>query len=139
MAVSPNVTLHHTSALIRAFVSPERQERYLALLKSARGRAKLRERLAHTRDLDPRFAHAIPSGAHTPGEIARLLLTRGAPAVCVLFAEDPSLDGIELPLEEALSAVVGRGMGTFISCLPGRLAYFEGEERGNRYILERGG
>jgi len=29
--------------------------------------------------------------------------------------------------------VVGGGMGTFLSCVPGRLAYFEGEESFDRY------
>jgi hypothetical protein len=27
--------------------------------------------------------------------------------------------------------------GTFLSCIPGQLAYFEGEEAGERYILAR--
>ena len=40
-------------------------------------------------------------------------------------------------LSEALAEVIGRGMGTFISCLPGKLAYFEGEERNERYICHR--
>jgi hypothetical protein len=40
-------------------------------------------------------------------------------------------------LEETLRVVVGRGMDAFVSSLPGRLAYFEGEEAGERYLLER--
>jgi hypothetical protein len=28
-------------------------------------------------------------------------------------------------------------MGTFVSCIPGRLAYFEAEGPGQRYVLER--
>lgn len=43
-----------------------------------------------------------------------------------------------MPLDEALRAVVGRGMGAFVSCVPGRLAYFESEEPGSRYLLHRG-
>jgi len=39
--------------------------------------------------------------------------------------------------EEALGEVVGRQMGTFLSCIPGRLAYFEGEDMGFRWVLER--
>src|SRR5687768_17538784 len=39
----------------------------------------------------------------------------------------------------ASDAVVGRGMGTFISCVPGKLAHFEGDERDERYIFERTG
>jgi hypothetical protein len=35
----------------------------------------------------------------------------------------------------ALKEVVGYGMGTLISCIPGRLAYFESEDE--RYILQK--
>jgi len=127
----------HSSALIRAFIAPERQERYLGLLTSSRGRDKLRARLAHLRDLDQRFVSSPPSDEQTPSRLAALLRARGAPEECVLLAEDAALDGRRLPLAEALSMVVGRGMGAFLSCIPGRLAFYEGEEPGQRYILER--
>jgi hypothetical protein len=39
-------------------------------------------------------------------------------------------------LSEALREVVGRGMGTFVLCVPGKLGYYEGEDAGERYILE---
>jgi len=78
-----------------------------------------------------------PSDEQTPSRLAALLRARGAPEECVLLAEDAALDGRRLPLAEALSMVVGRGMGAFLSCIPGRLAFYEGEEPGQRYILER--
>jgi hypothetical protein len=127
----------HDLATIRAFIASERRDRYVGLLASARGRAKLRAGLAHLRDLDPRFARVVPPAEQTPDSVAAHLRSRGAPAECVLLAEDSALDGQRLPLDEALAAVVGRGMGAFVSCLPGRLAYYEGEEPGERYILER--
>jgi len=40
-----------------------------------------------------------------------------------------------MELAVALKEVVGRQMGTFLSCIPGKLAYFEDEDV--RYILER--
>jgi hypothetical protein len=55
----------------------------------------------------------------------------------VLLAEDAALDGRRMPLVDALNEVVGRGMGAFVSCLPGRLAFYEGEDTGERYLLER--
>jgi len=127
----------HESALIRAFIEPKRRERYLGLLASPRGREKLRRGLAHCRDIDPRFAHELPADVHTPAEIATLLRAKGAPAECTLLAEDAALDGRRLPLEDALAAIVGRGMGTLVSCVPGRLAFYEGEDPGVRYLLER--
>jgi hypothetical protein len=42
-----------------------------------------------------------------------------------------------MTLDVALDAVVGRGMGAFLSCIPGRLAFFEAEGPGERYILDR--
>lgn len=129
----------HASALIRAFVAPDRRERYLTLLGSARGRAKLQNGLAHFRDLDRRFAKPIAPAEQTPAGIAALLQARGAPDECVLLAEDCALDGRRLALTEALRQVLGRGMGAFVSCIPGRLAYFEGESAGERWLLERAG
>jgi hypothetical protein len=41
----------------------------------------------------------------------------------------------EIDLTHALETVIGRGMGTFLSCIPGKLAYFEDEDC--RWILER--
>lgn len=131
--------MEHASAIIRAFVAPERQERLLGLLGSVRGRAKLRARLAHFAALDARHVVQIPAGEQSPDGIARLLRRRGAPATCVLLAEDAALDGQELALEEALRHVVGRGMGAFVSCVPGQLAYFEGEGPRERCLLSRAG
>ena len=128
--------LEHSSALIRAFIAPERRERYLALLASRRGRDKLRAALARLHDLDRRCCHDLPKGVHSAQEIGALLKAKGAPDECVLLAEDVALDGQCLPLGEALQTVIGRGMGTFISCLPVRLAFYEGEDLGVRYVLE---
>ena len=123
--------------LVRAFVAPDRQARYVSLLKSARGRAKARAALAHFRDLDPRFRHEVPATAQSAASLVALLRRNGAPANCYLFAEDATLDDRRLPLADALQAVIGRRQGAFVSCVPGRLAYFEGEEVGDRYLLER--
>jgi hypothetical protein len=129
--------LEHSSALIRAFIAPERSERYLGLLASPRGREKVRRSLAHLRDLDPHFSRMLPAGEQTSTAVFALLRAKGAPLDCVLLAEDATLDGRRMPLDEALNAVIGRGMGAFVSCSPGRLAYYEGEDPGERYILER--
>ena len=129
----------HICTLIRAFIAPPRQERYLSLLTSVRGRDKLRARLAHLRDLDERFVCSPPSNEQSPSALASILRRHGAPEECVLLAEDPLLDGRRLPLTEALEMVVGRGMGALLSCIPGRLAFYESEEPKQRFILERAG
>jgi hypothetical protein len=42
---------------------------------------------------------------------------------------NPDLDGRRLNLEQVIAAVVGTGIGTILSCIPGRLAFFEGEDQ----------
>jgi len=129
--------MDHTESLIKAFISPERAERYLGLLRKRDGRRKLRAQLAHCRDLDPRFARSLEGADSTVEGIERLLRRAGAPPTCYALSENGELDGRELELHDALDEVVGRGMGTFLSCLPGRLAYFEGEGLRERYLLSR--
>lgn len=52
-----------------------------------------------------------------------------------MISENPQLDARRVSLDVALEQVIGHGMGTLLSCVPGALAYFEGEEPGIRCIL----
>jgi hypothetical protein len=67
--------------------------------------------------------------------ILELLRMKGAGPTCWVISEDSDLDAREMDLHEALKKTIGRGMGTILSCVPGKLAYFEDEE--DRYILQR--
>jgi hypothetical protein len=69
-----------------------------------------------------------------PSEISRLLHSKGAPQTCYALSDTAELDGREI-LSEGLAFIVGRGMGTLLSCIPGELAYFEDEDQ--PCILER--
>jgi len=51
------------------------------------------------------------------------------------MSEDSEIDGRELDLREALEHVSGRQIGTILSCVPGKLAYFESEDE--RLLLAR--
>ena len=129
--------LKHEEALIRAFVRPEKRARLIEQLGNPKGRAKLCASLAHFRDLDLRFAHRVPGSKHNAGDIEALLRSKGAPEACHVVSELADLDGRDMLLATALEAIVGSGMGAFISCIPGVLGYFESEEVHDRYILER--
>lgn len=131
------MNLEHETALVRSFILPVRKARYLGFLKTPKNRVKFRDALAHFRDLDPRYAHLIPSSHHSRKDVEATLRSKGAPGLCYVMSEWREIDGRTMPLTEALTQVVGRGMGTFLSCVPGLLAYFESEEAGDRYILER--
>jgi hypothetical protein len=132
MALNP-----HEEQFARAFIVPAKQERYLSMLESAKGRARLLTKFPHCRDLNMSLTTLVPAAQQNAEAIAKLLKQRGAPAMCHVISAYRDIDNRELPLEKALEEAVGLNMGTFISCIPGKLGYFEFEDLGERYILAR--
>jgi hypothetical protein len=126
--------MEHESALVRAFIVKPRQGRWLESLAHPKRRPKLLERLYHFRDLDPLCLIAIPPASHRPESIGELLAARGAPRDCHVISTNSELDGRVMPLADALTAIVAVGDGSLLSCIPGRLGYFE-DESSRRYIL----
>ncbi len=127
----------HEVEFARNFIVPEKRARYLSLLESTSGREKIVNGFNHCRDLDPRFATRVPDNQSSVGSIYVILRQKGAPDSCYVMSDNPDIDGRELPLAEALSKTVGMDTGTLVSCIPGKLAYFEMEGFDGRYILER--
>jgi len=124
-------------ALVNAFVVRQKRERILGMLGSGKGRKKLLRELPHFKDLDVRFVQSISPINQPPHDILRILIAKGAGSACRVISENPDLDGKEMLLSEALEKVVGRGYGTLLSCIPSRLGYYEGEDTGRRFVLER--
>jgi hypothetical protein len=122
---------------LEAFVTPHRRHRYVALLETKRGRRELRTLLAHSGDFDSRFLRPVPRKTTTVEELFALLQRRGALATCHVMAELDDLDGRTTDLRLALAKSIGGGHGILITCIPGRLAYYQGEEADDRYVLER--
>lgn len=127
----------HEEALIRAFILPERQSRYLELLQNPKRRRASTKTLAHFKHLDMRFVASIPSSHHLAPGIISLLRSKGAGETCYVISEDDELDGKHMALKDAFSAIFGRGVGTFLSCIKGELGYFEDEDE--NWILQRKG
>jgi hypothetical protein len=126
----------HELELARAFLTPGGRDRFLAVRSRDDRRGKFTGSLAHSPKLNWRFGARVPPNAFAP-DIAKLLRARGAPETCWAVSEWKLLDGREMSLDEALQQVVGSGMGTLLSCIPGRLAYYESEEPGERWIFQR--
>ena len=122
-------------ALIAAFVKRNKRDRYREILSSPRLRHKFTDQLAHFADFDPKYRLPLPSNKLFVDNIVIELRKRHSPNIVFAISEDPALDQKELPLVEALRQIVGRGMGTVLSCIPGRLAFVETEDE--RFILER--
>jgi hypothetical protein len=136
---SESIRGEHEQATIKAFVVHERQERCLLLLANVKRRKKFLDELGHFRWIDRRFASPVKWKVDPNiglwqrhqqglGNLVGLLKARGAGETCWIISEISQIDGQELELEAALAAVVGKGMGSFLSCVPGKLAYFEDED-----------
>ena len=132
-------TDNHEEGAIRAFVQRDKQERFLGFLANPKNRKKFTTSLAHFRWFDRRFATPISWKVdpklklwerHVQGieNIHRLLQSKGAGPTCSVISEDSAVDGRELDLSAALEHVSGRQIGAILSCVPGKLAYFEGED-----------
>ena len=129
--------MEHEAALIRAFVLPRRRARYLQFLNYPVRREKSLRVLDHLRNLDARYVQRIPPDKQSATDIETLLRRKGAPTTCHVISASRNIDGREMPLLTVLAEVVGCGMATLLSCIPGRLGYFESEDVGERYLLER--
>lgn len=120
----------HEAGFVRCFVIAKKRDRVAMLLSSPKRRKEFLKTLAHYGDLDVRHAMAVsPKVAHTPEEWLKFLTSKGAPDKCWVISEDVLRDGKECGLLEALRETIGAGMGTVLSCIPGKLGYFEDEDQ----------
>ena len=120
-------------AFVRAFIHPDRQERYLQLLANPKRRDKALGLMYHT--LDIVSARQIANRDNHPEPVERLLRQKGAGGTCYLISPEPELDQQEMPLREALHRLMTEDGVAVACCVPGRLAYYKAE--GEAYILER--
>ena len=127
--------MNHEEAVIKAFIRSNRQERFLRFLSDPKRRGEFTSSLAHFKGLNHKYVLRIPANQQKPSSLANLLASMGAGSKCWVISENLDVDGREMDLHTALAKTIGYGMGTIISCVPGRLAYFEDEDV--RYILSR--
>lgn len=127
--------MQNEHSLVAAFIQRNKRNRYREMLSDPHLRGKFTKHLAHFRDFDPSYRVAIPSNKLFIDNIAVELKKRQCPHTVFVISEDSDLDQKELPLMDALAEIVGRGIGTVLSCIPGRLAFVETEDE--RFILER--
>jgi hypothetical protein len=127
--------MNHEEATVRAFIQPTKRERYLAFLSNKKGRAKFILELTHFKSLNPKYIVPLLPSHQNPPSMGKILAAKDAGPKCWVISEDPQLDGQEMELDAALRDTIGPGIGAIISCIPGKLAYFEDEDF--RCILQR--
>ena len=55
-----------------------------------------------------------------------------------MSSENRTIDGQQLPIEDAMTSIWGGNKGTVLSCVPGKLAFLRGEAMKTEYLLRHG-
>ena len=116
--------------IVKSFFEKRLQDRVLFELHSAKRRKDAIGRLCHMyrTTLREERMTAIPKPNSDPDELLALLKQHGARKTCYVISWDKDIDGQEMLLKDALNHVVGMGMPSILSCVPGKLAYYEAEQ-----------
>jgi hypothetical protein len=129
--------LTHIEAFVQSFVDRQHLERANALVHSVKGRRKLANEFLLSAQLDPRYCRIVPVKGRGQAEyILNFLRKHGAPELCVVW-DLRSPDGRAVPLEEGLADVIGWTHGAVVSCIAGRLAYYEYDDTDARFFCYR--
>ena len=109
--------LEHESEFVRSFVVPERRERYLSKLASAKHRRAILDRLNHQflGDLDSRFV--VRGKQPWPTNQDK----------CYIFADESEYDQRLVTIAEAEEALSAASFGMVVSFVPGKLACYKDE------------
>lgn len=125
---------HHEEALIAAFISQRWRSRARQQLG---GRRRARWISDSEKAIDPRYVVPIAPSLQKADAIAGLLTSRSGEMLCWTMSENPNWDAKSEILGRALHRIVVGRFVSFISCEPGKLAYFDGEGPSVRFILRR--
>ena len=111
-------------ARVRAELTPTKSRR-----ASLDHRRKFLDSLYHSPPFDGRYIiEQYPKGVRAE------LVARNAPNECYVISNDSRYDGMTMQLDEALDRV---GEGSILLCIPGQLAYYEGEDSSECWIVQR--
>ena len=84
-----------------------------------------------------KHAQRIQKEFHKVDKLNGLLVSLGAAPTCFSVSGIEVIDGKELPLIETLDLVLTTGTGAFLSCVAGKLAYFQGADAYDRFICHK--
>jgi hypothetical protein len=127
----------HEEAVVRHFFLHHRRLEFLhGLSGTSNARYRTVNLLCHFVDFVAGTASPVPVAQQDPETIYRLLRRKGAPPVCHVISEG-DLDGRDIDLRQAIEETFDPPICSILSCIPGELAYYQGEYDDRRLILER--
>ena len=127
----------HERGFLAFLAEPTRRRMETLLELGPKRRRDARALLDHSLRLDPRYCQHLTGRETSSVSVEAMLRKKGAPADCYILAANGFVDGREMPLGEALEHIVGMGGGAFVSCVPGRLGFYEYEDVKSSYLLSR--
>ena len=123
----------HEEALVRFISSPANTARFKEVMRKV---AAGRTRVITAHLYDP--SYAIEFRSPSAATVERTLRSKGAPERAWIVSNSGDLDGLELPLGDAIRRVLSSELHeSVISCIPGRLAFFHSGEDHWYRVLER--
>jgi hypothetical protein len=122
---------------LRRFVIADRRDRLASVVRTKKRYSEIVSWLSHGHPWDDRWCRELPVRDQTAAAVERILRSHGAPEICHTLGGSGGVDGKQLPLHDALAQIVGSCIGTLVICIPGQLAYHEGEELHDRNVLHR--
>ncbi|MFF2450749.1 hypothetical protein ACFVSW_27355 [Neobacillus sp. NPDC058068] len=128
--------------IVKTFFNKKIQQRVLFELSSSKKRREAIGRLNHNYldTLRNEFMIEIPKPNSDPEEIEKLMKEQGAGQNCYVMSSHSGVDGKEFPLTTAIEELIWYGMPSIISCIHGKLAYFQAEQDYGpppRFMLKR--
>jgi hypothetical protein len=127
----------HEQGFLEFLAEPSRRRMKTLLELGERRRRDVLSQLHHAVRLDPRYSQHLTGSDAFSAPVEAKLQKLGAPATCYVIGANTDLDAREVPLREALNAIIGMGNGAFVSCVPGRLGFYEFEDIKSSYLLAR--
>lgn len=127
----------HERGFLDFLAEPSRGRVSTLLERGEKRRRDVRSMLHHNVRIDPRFSQHLTGSDAFAGPVEAMLCKRGAPSTCYILGGGSVLDGREMPLRDALDATIGMGDGVFVSCIPGRLGFYEYAEMKSSYLLSK--
>ncbi len=126
------------NAFVEAFIAQNRRERYKTLLANAKKRAKILDRLNHNVwDFDSMRAHPITSQLLGDKTLEEFLIAQGAKRGqnVYIISDSRKLDGLHLPLSQAIAEIYQKDFTAVACCVRGKLAFYKPEAPDYGYVL----
>lgn len=117
------------------FLDKKAARRWPALAETKAGWCECCTKLPH--EFDPLPSFQIDCAKLNADAVLAKLRELGAPETVCCMGDRLEEEDAFIPLREAVDDVFGKLAGELISCVPGKLAYFESGDQGIRMILGR--